>query len=171
MSRHDLRGKFACTRCGHDQHVHNLIVGCPHCKCAASPSEAGSDREFAGQPKPYAGHVLAPTTYLHEWQRPNPRPRATTGPDCRTAGPASNPYWCATHRREHEPARTLALADEGDLLATIHESALRAILSIAVDAMTSMTVADLEALDLPEPYRLILIGDARRLIAATGAVS
>lgn len=30
-------------------------------------------------------------------------PINAASPDCRRASPASNPFWCATHRREHEP--------------------------------------------------------------------
>lgn len=136
----------ACTRCGHDQHAHNLTVGCPHCKCAATPNEAATGGRWVGQPKPYTGHVLTTTTYLHDWQRPDPPPPAGA-------------------------ARTLALADEGDLLTTIHESALRTILRIALTDLLAMTPADLEALDIAEPYRLILAGDCRRLIRATGGTS
>lgn len=58
--------KHACYHCGHNQHEHNLIVGCPHCACAATPGEAGTDPtgKWVDQP------LLQPGQYLKSWQRP-----------------------------------------------------------------------------------------------------
>jgi hypothetical protein len=75
-SRPDLAGKFPCTRCGHDQWLHNNIEGCPSCKCSANASEAGSTTRYPGIEPPYRGtRILAPhEPPLHEWQRPDPDP-------------------------------------------------------------------------------------------------
>lgn len=61
-------GHYGCYHCGHDQTDHNNNVGCPHCKCAANPSEAGTDP--TGKYADTA--VLPPGTYLHDWQDPTP---------------------------------------------------------------------------------------------------
>lgn len=73
MSTVNLLGKFPCTRCGHDQHGHNLLVGCPHCRCMATPGEAGDETHYAGTPRPYTGdRILPPSEVLHDWQRLQP---------------------------------------------------------------------------------------------------
>jgi hypothetical protein len=41
--KQNLLGRLACRFCHHDLYEHNLIVGCPHCHCAGTPSE-GSPR-------------------------------------------------------------------------------------------------------------------------------
>lgn len=35
-----LKGRYACRFCQHDQYEHNLDVGCPFCRCMATPGEA-----------------------------------------------------------------------------------------------------------------------------------
>ncbi len=36
----DLRGRWACRHCRHDQYTHNVIQGCESCPCLATPMEA-----------------------------------------------------------------------------------------------------------------------------------
>lgn len=64
MTALDLRGRFACVLCHHDAYEHNLTVGCPHCQCLATPSEA-----LRGD---FEGPILSPGKFLHDWQKPEP---------------------------------------------------------------------------------------------------
>ncbi|MEU7978296.1 hypothetical protein AB0B63_07160 [Micromonospora sp. NPDC049081] len=36
----DLRGRWACRFCRHDQYTHNVLQGCESCPCLATPIEA-----------------------------------------------------------------------------------------------------------------------------------
>lgn len=83
----DLLGKYACTRCGHDQYAHNLIVGCPHCKCAATPGEAGDETHFPGTDRPYTGRILRAEETLHEWQK---KERVATFVRIKNLGPSQH---------------------------------------------------------------------------------
>lgn len=43
--RPDLLGRYACRFCRHDQYAHSLIVGCPHCRCMATPGEGSAQTD------------------------------------------------------------------------------------------------------------------------------
>lgn len=60
----NLIGKYACRLCWHDQYKHNLTVGCPYCKCAATPSEA-EEREATDRA------ILPPDQYISSHYKPD----------------------------------------------------------------------------------------------------
>jgi len=85
--RPEFYGRWACRLCRHDQYRHNLIEGCPYCRCAATPGEASARTE----PEMHLT-IYPPSRFLHDWQDPHHKHVWERRQNVTTHGTVMKPY-------------------------------------------------------------------------------
>lgn len=117
-----LLGRFACYHCGHDQYAHDRFEGCPSCRCAANPVEAGRDPAGRWEDLAIRGPEDPP---LHEWQRLDHEHQWTLRQNVTTHGTRMPPYevclGCGKAREaEESPPEPRSLIE--DIIGAVVES-------------------------------------------------